>query len=112
MQEGSKGDETMLRRFGGEGSGAMTGWQRQRPPTETVLNENRDDGRSIVRRLWRRVRRDGAQIEATLWFNNSLGQACVEIEVCCAHAGDLLAENLARDVLVGLDAEGATEPGE
>ena len=64
----------------------------------------------MVRRLWRRVRPDGAQIEATLWFNNSLGQACVEIEVACAHASDTLAESLAKGVREGLDADGATEP--
>jgi hypothetical protein len=81
-------------------------WQRQ--PSTALLNE----GHSVVRKLWRRVRPDGATIDATLWFNNSLGQACVEIEVCSAHAADLLAENFARDVLAGLDAEGAQEPEE
>jgi hypothetical protein len=80
----------------------------QRPPETALLNE----GHSVVRRLWRRVRRDGAQIDATLWWNNSLGQACVEIEVRSAHATDSLAESLAEGVLRGLDAEGATEPEE
>lgn len=102
----------MHRRFGGEGNNAMT-WQRQRPAAPpTVLNENRDEGRSKVTKLWRRVRPDGAQIEATLWFNNSLGQACVEIEVACAHAADTLAQTLAEGVREGLDADGAREPKE
>ena len=94
----------MLRRFGGEG----TGWQRQRP-AETVLNEGQDEGRSVVRRLWRRVRLDGAEIEATLWFNNSLGNATLEIDVLCAHAADVVCQGIASGVLAALDAEGARE---
>jgi hypothetical protein len=81
----------------------------RRTPTasETLLSE-----RSVVRRLWRRVRRDGAQIDATLWWSNSLGEACVELTVRSAHATDTLAQSLAEGVLRGLDSEGATEPEE
>jgi hypothetical protein len=74
-------------------------------PSVTLLSE-----RSVVRRLWRRVRRDGAQIDATLWWNNSLGEACVELTVRSAHATDTLAESLASGVLAALDAEGARPP--
>jgi hypothetical protein len=81
----------------------------RRTPTasETLLSE-----RSVVRRLWRRVRRDGAQIDATLWWSNSLREACVELTVRSAHATDTLAQSLAEGVLRGLDSEGATEPEE
>jgi hypothetical protein len=81
----------------------------RRTPTasETLLSE-----RSVVRRLWRRVRREGAQIDATLWWSNSLGEACVELTVRSAHATDTLAQSLAEGVLRGLDSEGATEPEE
>jgi hypothetical protein len=100
-----------MRRFGGEGNGSVTGgWQRQQPPA--LLNEGRDEGRSVVRRLFRRVRRDGAEVEATLWWNSSLGQACVEIDVRSFAAADTLAESLAKGVLDTLDAEGAREPTE
>jgi hypothetical protein len=76
-------------------------------PSVTLLSEH-----SVVRKLWRRVRRDGAQIDATLWWSNALGQAVVEIEVRSAYATDTLAESLAEGVLRGLDADGAQEPDE
>jgi hypothetical protein len=76
------------------------------PPSEALLNE----GRSVVRKLWRRVQRDGAQISAVLWWDNSLSEACVEITVRASHAEDFLAESLAKGILAALDAEGAREP--
>jgi hypothetical protein len=45
-------------------------------PSETALINDR----SVVRRLWRRKLRDGAEVTATLWWNNSIG-AVVELEV-------------------------------
>lgn len=85
--------------------------RRDVPPSllgeKGVLSETALSERSVVRRLWQRVRPDGATIDATLWWNNSLGLAVVEIEVSSCHATDLLAENLAKGVLAALDAEGA-----
>jgi hypothetical protein len=72
-------------------------------PSETLLSE-----RSVVRRLWKRKLRHGAEVSATLWWNNSVG-AVVELEVHASFAEDTIAEALAADVLTMLDADGAKE---
>jgi hypothetical protein len=78
-------------------------------PSETLLTE-----RSVVRRLWRRKLRDGAEVTATLWWNNSIG-AVVELEVHASFAEDTIAEGIAAGLLATLDADGAKdfepEPG-
>jgi hypothetical protein len=84
--------------------------KRTDPPSETLLSETALSERSVVRRLWQRVRPDGATIDATLWWNNSLGEACVELTVRSAHATDTLAESLAKGVLATIDGEGARPP--
>jgi hypothetical protein len=73
-------------------------------PSETaLLNESR----SVVRKLWRRKLRSGAEVSATLTWNNSISTAVVELEVCASFAEDTLAESIANGVLAALDGDGA-----
>ncbi len=76
------------------------------PPTPSISLISQA---STVRKLWRRKRADGAEIDAVLFYHSALGEATVELTVRSAHAQDAIAEGLAADVLATLDMQGATE---
>jgi hypothetical protein len=63
----------------------------------------------VVRKLWKRRLRNGAHVAATLWWDNSLSEAVVELTVNASFAEDTLAEGIAAGVLQALDADGAKE---
>jgi hypothetical protein len=72
------------------------------PPAEpTIIGRQ-----PVVRKLWKLKRSDGAEVSATLWWDNS--EAVVELTIHASFAEDTLAEGLANGVLRALEAEGAT----
>jgi hypothetical protein len=64
-----------------------------------------------VRKLWSRRLRDGAEVEAVLFFDKSLSEATVEITVRTSN-GDALAVNIANAVRKALDNSGAVSMDE
>jgi hypothetical protein len=78
------------------------------PPAEPTLIGNND--RPVVKKLWRRKLRSGAEVEATLWWDNSISEAVVEISVHASFAEDSLAEGIAAGVLAAIEADHGTRP--
>jgi hypothetical protein len=74
-----------------------------RPAEPTIIGEDR---RPVVRKLWKRKRRDGAEISAALWYDSAI-EAVLEITINASQAEDVIAEALANGVLRALDLEGA-----
>lgn len=69
------------------------------PPSATLITQA-----ATVRKLWKRKRADGAEVDATIWYHAGLG-ATLEINIHAAHGEAELAEGIADGVRLALDAD-------
>jgi hypothetical protein len=73
------------------------------PPETTLIGV--DDHRPKVKKLWKRKLRNGAEVEAQLWWDVAI-EAVLEISVRASQAEDSIAEGIAAGILAALESEG------